>query len=422
MRMSDWLSRISVSLARATSRQSQLPAGTRPKDRLLFVHGVWSRGAWYEAAVASLGRAFEVRRFKYYGYSIAGPFAVVFHPVGLGISAVLLLAAVSFMVLGAPWRLSASLYLTAIVAAAFSYARREMGARARWRALKRVLPDPSLPTTDNDVATHAIAHSFGTYLLVAGQREEPIRLLDRVVLLGTPLARRTSWSRLFEMTDLEHPRIGSIRNEIGLCDPIGRVGKFGARLGLKDFGSAGRLGFKTVDIIVHTRGDAWRECVDCLSAKDRAGVHNVRFWGDPHPADYRAGLHATTQWLPHLLCVGSGEFKVLIGLAMKLARLRPSSNPSPTNTLIRDVRTHRAALNKSLWAAARMALVKRDRNRLRSASPQERNDLTWQTLFGWGGLVIRAYFCIVDGPENPKRSQQIDFAVSMRLAAKRALR
>jgi hypothetical protein len=172
---------------------------------------------------------------------------------------------------------------------------------------------------DDDVTVHAIAHSFGTFLLGQvlkkqvenGPPKKTIRI-NRIILVGSVLDTGFPWNQL-PAVDGRIP-FKQVRNEVGGRDRVvewaGRtqLRPFKSLLGSIGFGAAGRQGFTSEE--VHNVNNSLDYCEHCRTREEREAprVHNVHLPFFHHSDAFAVLERAERFWLPFLLGIDAWEY------------------------------------------------------------------------------------------------------------------
>jgi hypothetical protein len=108
----------------------------------------------------------------------------------------------------------------------------------RSRILKKVLGlYNDIAERHRDRSPHAIAHSFGTYLLSSAIQKYPgVVALDRVIFFGSVINAEFGWKELAEAGGVK-----AIRNETGQRDHVSLLA--GCAFWIRGMGNSGMKGF-----------------------------------------------------------------------------------------------------------------------------------------------------------------------------------
>ncbi len=171
------------------------------------------------------------------------------------------------------------------------------------------------------LATHVIAHSFGTYLAARAMAAYDI-VFDRVVLVGCVLPRRFNWQEIFERSPVSGAlgwlsRTMDVRNEVGSSDSVVWLAGLTAWL-TRELGGAGRKGFLAGPHDVHSISNPWRTCENCSSSA--AAVHNVTLEQYGHSMWALGVGHVLHFWLPYLWGYPPAEFRDWLNVCSRATR------------------------------------------------------------------------------------------------------
>jgi hypothetical protein len=268
------------------------------RQPVALVHGILSKGAWYDIAVPVLSPHFHCVQVRYWQFEKLGAFFLVLTPFGV--------LAVAFS--GGAWVagwLDARWFAWAIAIACFAVmglmTLRAGALVSVRRQLGSLIFDPRGP--------HVIAHSFGTYLSVRALKQSTTLLFGRVIFVGCVLPRTYRWPKLAG-------RYEEVRNETGSRDGVALLA-----CALTWLGRAGRNGFHGDAAHVHDVGDALAPCGQCvaLAANERVRVHNVSLGKYDHTEFSVEARHAADLWLPTLWGYSPLEFREFTTLCTELA-------------------------------------------------------------------------------------------------------
>lgn len=166
---------------------------------------------------------------------------------------------------------------------------------------------------------HAVAHSFGTYLLGEVLHRYPYVHLGSVILHGSALPVDFNWRKIV----LKRRQVERVWNEVGSRDlPLRLLRRL--RHAQKFFGDAGRSGFTDARGLVHTIGPDENSCGTCRYPALRrqakgALVHNVHVDYDHGDAHDTAG-HAAYLWVPVLLNLDPTDYREFLELCTAIWR------------------------------------------------------------------------------------------------------
>ncbi len=269
---------------------------------IVLIHGISSRGPWFERVRDILEPHFACEEIRHYRYRKLGALKVVFGPwIPLG-----WIAAAYFGDLEGPiwWTVGA----VVIIAGGFLEA-----AGRRWLAVRKARGEIDAVSLND--RPHLIAHSFGTYLAGHALRQSETLSFDRIVLLGCVLPTDFDWHGLLEKDRTFAFR--SVRNEIGARDAV--VFLAGRVKGLVEgLGDAGLGGFSGDASVVHSLDGPWRICDSCALAPAR--VHNIELERYGHNF-FLEKRHFLDLWLPHLWGFDPRTFREYKVLCKRAARL-----------------------------------------------------------------------------------------------------
>lgn len=294
-----------------------MPSDVATRPRVLTIHGIESSGDWQEDIARAFAPHFACKTIKYPHYRWLGPLKLLLEPYVLlflgAIAAAFLYRVNRSALMG--WAVLAALLLIAYCA---SYWRRSC-------AFKRVLNQVSpYARADDQMETHLIAHSLGTYLMGLALRKRANIHLGRIVLVGCVLPRSFPWHSLTGLSGSGY-RFIDVRNEVGRQDIVVWSAWIMSWL-IRGLGVAGLRGFKGEGTFVHTLpapGICSQE--NPCSAK----IHNMVSQYLGHSDAFVGSGYAETFWLPYLWGIEPEEYQQFL-LACKLAALleRPWSSTS----------------------------------------------------------------------------------------------
>jgi len=312
--------------------------------RVGLVHGILSRGGWFEDVRRSLHGNFECVPLPYWQF--LPPFVVplFLYPVAIlamvatgliALAAVLIgsqhveevfftasslqgislpgpfLPLIALALVASDETTAQDLVLVAALAtttmALLHLLRRSAMKRVR-RQLGRLCGDPRRP--------HLIAHSMGSWLGVNALLNSDTLSVDRMILAGCVLPRHFGWQRL-------KGRIGAVRNEVGRLDVVSALAPF-----IPDLGRAGVDGFRGDRSEVHDVAIPLGECSLCaaLDPGDRPLVHNVVLERYGHSDVFLEELHARDLWLPVLWGFPPDSYKEFGAACARLNQLSNDMN------------------------------------------------------------------------------------------------
>lgn len=279
------------------------------RQRVLTIHGIETSGDWQEDIARAFAPHFACKTIKYPHYRWLGPVKLLLEPyvlVVLGtIAAVVLYRVNHSSLIG--WLALAALLLIAYCA---SYWRRSC-------AFNHVLSQASVyARADDQLETHLIAHSLGTYLMGLALRKRTNIHLGRIVLVGCVLPRSFPWHTLTGLSGTGY-RFMDVRNEVGQKDIVVWSAWIMSWL-IRGLGVAGLRGFKGEGTFVHTLSAPGLPCPqgNTCSAK----VHNMLSQYLGHSDAFVGSGYAETFWLPYLWGIEPGEYQQFL-LSCKLAAL-----------------------------------------------------------------------------------------------------
>src|SRR5438552_2261476 len=144
------------------------------RDRVLMVHGIWTKGAWQEDVAWVYAPHFDCIVIKYPYYRWLGPLNLILEPYVLIVIGVVLVAMYW-------WRVSSHTQIWLIGFLLFAaylstYVRRTC-------AFNKILNEAGpYAQPQSQSQTHLIAHSLGTYLTGRALRTRAEFYLGRIVL------------------------------------------------------------------------------------------------------------------------------------------------------------------------------------------------------------------------------------------------
>jgi len=261
---------------------------------LITIHGINSDRKWQNAAVGVLGRHFECETLRFDGYRRLGFFRNCFSLRFLAI-------AFAGLVVAARWNKTVGITLMALsvlVAAWFAIKKRA-------RTVAQFLRDyEDKAGQHRDRAPHAIAHSFGTYLLCKGLEKYPDVAFDRVILWGSVVDAKFPWEAV-----AARGGVSAVRNEQSKRDFVSRLA--GHAFWIRGMGRSGCTGFISGAGI----------------------VQNVIFPRFKHSDAARLRKHVEESWLPFLWGIDPTEYVELLDACdSSLRNLRNGSLVSTCST------------------------------------------------------------------------------------------
>jgi hypothetical protein len=314
-----------------------------PKEVLLTVHGIRTKGSWQEEIEPLISPFFDHFPFKYSDFSgpISGPLWLCLEPLGLMLG--LALSLLFFFGLG--WRGPTKLTIIGSILLCVWLASRILAGRRRERIL-RAFKLHWDKTVGAGRPPYIIAHSFGTYLVGAALDRFSDLRVERLILTGCVLKSHFPWASL---QGVRHSRrFKSVHNEMAKKDLVAVLAKL-----LEGFvppmGHAGVFGFNDPDICL-AWDDPWKVgeqwsfdpgSEHALGQKSFV-VHNVAHRGLSH-SDYFIGLsHARTFWLPFFWEIPVGLFEQFKDLCIQCRELEMAGR-------YHDLIAKEALLTTSSW-------------------------------------------------------------------------
>jgi len=287
------------------------------RDRVLMVHGIWTKGAWQDEVARVFKPHFDCICIKYPHYRWFGPLALILEPYVL---LILALVVVVFHKWPVASYVEYALYGLLLVAAYLAtYLRRS-------RAFNTVLTQAS-PYAQRrfQQETHLIAHSLGTYLIGRALRARPEFHLGRVVLVGCVLPRSFAWSQLRAVGVKNTPKCLAVRNEIARKDVVVCLAWLMSWL-IRGLGIAGFAGFKGSTALIHTVQDPSQPCPSCPAAM--ALVHNVLAKELGHSGTFVGTGYAEAFWMVFFWDIEPPEYADFIDLCNTAAGLEREWSPA----------------------------------------------------------------------------------------------
>jgi pimeloyl-ACP methyl ester carboxylesterase len=267
------------------------PAAT---TRVILIHGISTAGAWQDEISPLLRHFFSPISLRYPHYRRWGAFKLVVEPIVL----IGLLAAIALT----SWLRGVSGYMvlvlvvsSTLISIGFAYVRRRLSVDSCIRqAGDSFLGRP-----------HVIAHSFGTYITLQMLKRVHAASVDRAVLLGCVLSRRTDWVTVAARTGLSR-----IRNEWTAGDKVPKLA--GAlKFLIPNFGDAGYRGFDFGSGQLHKVPDPHNECPGCVDELP-ALIHDVDLSRYGHSEVFLTRDHAARFWLPFFWDIDPAEYWKLL--------------------------------------------------------------------------------------------------------------
>ena len=170
----------------------------------------------------------------------------------------------------------------------------------------------------NDRRPHAIAHSFGTYLLCAGLAKYPEVTFDRLIFWGSVVTRRFDWSSYARKRAFRR-----VQNEISRRDYVPMIARLAVWIPL--MGDSGRKGFRSRS----------------------AAVRNVPFPSFGHSDAVELRKHILETWLPFFWGIPPNEYRLLLDLCEECLR---EAGQDTVETRVESERFDRARWS---WAGPR---------------------------------------------------------------------
>lgn len=270
-----------------------MPRGERA---VFLLHGIRSRGEWYDSVQSVLQPHFAVKPLLYTYYLQWGALKTLFDPrvLAIGGCAITAIGLVGFHLFQLSTQaVSVGVGTIAIIASVVLASKRR---RASVRDLSRALDGQRRKP-------HFIAHSFGTYLCGHALQRFPAIQLGRLVFVGCVLPRTFPWRRVL----LGNPQaFDSVRNEVGRLDWVAGLTGITGRI-VPHFGSAGVDGFVVDQGMVHDQENCYGPCGACHRDPE-AVVHNVPLEESDHSDPFANRDHAFRFWLPFLWGIPPDEF------------------------------------------------------------------------------------------------------------------
>ncbi len=287
--------------------------GDSKPSPVVLIHGICSRGRWYDSARRALAPWYEPIEVRYKDYERYGFFKVASELGGIVLS--LFLLGTWFAADRLSWW-SPEVRSATLVS---SLAVLPVGiGLAIWEAVRRRRTGRAVQSQIEDAFAgrplHAIAHSFGTLQFRKALRRLPYVTYKRVILCGCVLPRRVRWDKEVWRHSSNEPALWLVRNEIGAKDWIVRLAWIAAWLRfVRGTGRAGQSGFwrfraKLHRLVHHQVREPLGPCVICRPKLPKhPRVHDVQldFYG--HSSMFRSEKHAQALWLPVLWGLDPGD-------------------------------------------------------------------------------------------------------------------
>jgi hypothetical protein len=284
-----------------------------PKQRVVLIHGINTKGKWQDTAKEVLEPHFECVIVKYGYYRRLGATKLLFEP---WVFPLLLGTAVTATVLGV-LRLSVWWWLAlSLVTVLLSFGLRNVRRNAALKKFKIML-DETIGPGDRP---HLVAHSFGTFLTGSILTHYPNVTLDNLILVGCVLPTNFAWKTLLDSNPFAFRRV---RNEVGKKDIVVKLASMISLF--TGLGGAGVWGFADDDGMVHTVHSPHNECARCTGLVV-AKVHNVALPTFGHSDAFLGPGYAATFWLPTLWGIASAEYAEFIDLCLKATRSEQNGN------------------------------------------------------------------------------------------------
>ena len=195
--------------------------------RLLTIHGVGTvggTGSWQESVLHVICPHFDCRKIRYPHFRWMGLIVAIIEPWALipGLAMVTILWVLGITPL---WPL-----ITTVVIIALLTPRIRRGQALKHFAME-LMPEPT------SLKPNVIAHSMGTYMIGWALKDHPYASVNRLILAGCVLPADYPWK---EISETKPGVFQSVRNEVGLKDPIPWMAFVASRCGiLPGFGISG---------------------------------------------------------------------------------------------------------------------------------------------------------------------------------------
>lgn len=278
---------------------------------VLLVHGINSRGDWYDSVVDVLEPHLRCVRVHYPQYVRLGWLKVPsFSALTLlPCAALLLLRLAGLPRAPVPRWVWAALVLGPVLLAGWEWLRRRAALAIVRTGYDDVRRTGEIP--------HVLAHSLGTYLL-GRLLGVPGVQYGRVVFVGSPLPARFWEDRLH--------RCQQVRNEVGRMDAVPLLTGLVSRV-MPGFGNAGWARFTAPAGRVHTLLPGGDTCALCAAAPLPGPlVHNVEVGAFTHSDAFISTGYAERFWLPFFFGVPGGELVEFYEACAKARRLEEERN------------------------------------------------------------------------------------------------
>jgi pimeloyl-ACP methyl ester carboxylesterase len=292
------------------------------RERILTLHGIWTRGDWQDEIARVFRPHFDCIAIRYQHYRWFGPICLVFEPYALlGLCFVVLALRRASL---APFITAILIALTFLIGYGASYVR-------RYLAFKTVVRQADqFARPDMQTRTHFIAHSLGTYLLGRILMTRNEFHIGRIILVGCVLPSRFPWLGLRAVgTDDNQRRFTQVRNDIALRDVVVCLAWMVSWL-VRGLGLAGLLGFSGREEFVHNNADPTQPCSHCPS--ETVLIHNVQSKHLGHSGTFVSSGHAEVFWLPYLWGIDPAEYADFLRLCNAAAGLERQWSVSTRTT------------------------------------------------------------------------------------------
>lgn len=245
---------------------------------------------------------------------------------------------------------------------------------------------------DGLLEAHAIAHSFGTYVL-SRAFERTMVSAQHVVLTGCVLSQRFNWDRLWKHRgDGARPFL-FVRNECSREDNVVMLaGRAAIFTGL---GRAGELGFEASRRPeappVHNVPGPWGRCSASSRECDTAPmIHNFALQDYAHSDVFLSGDHARQLWLPTFWGFDPSAFKDFVIRCAELIERNTSPLLSEAMGLYEDIGDERYpwfSIDVSAPKSIRTVAMSEARLRGVKVTPEQLTTITQKTcesiVAGW---------------------------------------
>jgi pimeloyl-ACP methyl ester carboxylesterase len=276
------------------------------------VHGIWTEGRWQHEIAPVLYPHFEPASVKYGAYRFLGPLDLVFEPVMLVPGVAAWIAAWSLLWWHERLHLQTGAAMVILLVLVLIAAHLAVGIRLEKTVAKFL--DECAPSILNGHA-HVIGHSLGSYIVCTALQNDPTMFARRVVLAGCVVKTCFAWQNL---TQGPERKVAAVRHEVAGRDWIPSAARF-LSWRFRNFGSAGRLGFRGDANLVHTVQSPNQKCSACIGMPVLAPVHNFVSAKKGHSGVLKS-TYTKYYWLPYFWEIDPSEFREFLDACFNMMK------------------------------------------------------------------------------------------------------